>query len=140
MFAQRRDADVFYNHHLVVLVGGQGHDMLAWIFTHPGGEFGIHFSDATRGLAQSFSIRVLADALEDQTHPASKAIEIDLSELIPPFNVSHLSAHFGVRRVVAAFSISVLTFVSLVPGKQPVPRPALHATGRPLVSPPPGIA
>src|SRR5215813_6307283 len=68
MFAQRRDADVFHDHHLVVLVAGQRNHVLLGILAHTGSQFRIHLRDALRRLLQTGTFRILADPFENQAH------------------------------------------------------------------------
>src|SRR6266850_7564258 len=98
MFTQRSDADVFDDDHLVVLVSGQGHNMLARIFAHPGGEFGVHLGHAPGSFAQAFAIGILTHAFKDQTDAPSHSIEIYLGWLLSLFNVAYLCAHFSFNR------------------------------------------
>src|SRR5262245_2358498 len=76
MLAQRRDADVFHDHHLVVLVARQRNHVLRRILTHAGGQLRIHLSDALRRFLQSRTLRILANAFENQAHTLLNLFQI----------------------------------------------------------------
>ena len=65
MLAQRGDADVFHDHHLVVLVTRQRYHVLRRILAHAGGQFRIHLGDALRRLLQPRTLGIFADAFEN---------------------------------------------------------------------------
>src|SRR5205814_122089 len=71
---------------------------LTRIFAHSGSELRVHLGNAARCFPQSFALGVFAHTLEDQTHTASDAIEIDFagsSRLLPlPFYGGKFCAHY----------------------------------------------
>ncbi len=77
VLAERGEVNVFDDHHLVVLVAGQGHDVLVRVFAHPRGQLGVHLRDAPRGLLQAGPLRVFADAFEDEADAPRDLLKID---------------------------------------------------------------
>src|ERR1041384_6096188 len=68
MLADRIKRDVFYDDHLIVSFRGNDVQELARIIVQARANLFIHQGDATRRLVDARAVRVLANALEDQTH------------------------------------------------------------------------
>src|SRR2546423_6746231 len=68
VFAERCEAYVFDDDHLVVLVSGQGAHVLARVLAHTGGQLRVHLRDALRRALKARPLQVLADAFEYEAH------------------------------------------------------------------------
>src|SRR5687768_5120565 len=68
VFANRRDRNVLYDHHLIVGIARQRHNMLLRVQPHPLSEFDVEIGHTLRGLLKSVAIRVFAHALKHHSN------------------------------------------------------------------------
>src|SRR5262245_54428064 len=78
MFANRRDRNVLYEHHLVVRITRKRPDLLFDIDPHSLSQLGIELGDALRRFFEPITFRVLADALKHQPNALFDLLQIDL--------------------------------------------------------------
>src|SRR6059036_1803852 len=78
MLAQRGDANVFYDNHLVMLVTRKRNHVLLRIFPHTRSQLSIHLRNSLRCFLETGAFRILANPFDDQTHSLRDQVEIDV--------------------------------------------------------------
>src|SRR5947209_4406367 len=79
VLAERGEADVFDDDHLVVLVARKRPDVLARVFAHPRRQLGVHLRHTPRSPLQAGAPRVFAYAFEDEADAPLDLVEVNFA-------------------------------------------------------------